>query len=55
MRISPVRASVSIFSNAMFNLMAERYAQDMLILAVSFVLFTAAGFFAYRKRGAAYE
>ncbi|MBO4324038.1 MAG: ABC transporter permease [Lachnospiraceae bacterium] len=55
MRISPVRASVSIFSNAMFNLMEERYVQDMLILAVSFALFTAAGFFAYRKRGEAYE
>ncbi|MBO4697186.1 MAG: ABC transporter permease [Lachnospiraceae bacterium] len=55
MRISPFRASVSIFSNAMFNLMIERYAQDMLVLLAAFVLFTAAGFFAYRKRGVPYE
>ena len=55
MRISPFRASVSIFSNAMFNYMSERYAQDMLILFVSFIVFMTAGFFAYRKRGVPYE
>ena len=55
MRISPFRASVSIFSNAMFNLMIERYTQDMLVLLVACVLFLAAGFLAYRKRGVSYE
>ena len=55
MKISPFRASISIFSNAMFNYMAERYSRDMLVLFLSFVLFAVAGFFAYRKRGAAYE
>ena len=55
MRISPFRASVSIFSNAMFNLMIERYAEDMLVLLTAFILFLTAGFFAYRKRGALYE
>ena len=55
MRISPLRASVSIFSNAMFNLMAERYVQDILVLSVSAVVFAAAGFIAYRKRGAQHE
>lgn len=55
MRISPFRASVSIFSNAMFNLMIERYTQDMLVLLTAFILFLTAGFFAYRKRGVPYE
>ncbi len=55
MRISPFRASVSIFSNAMFNLMIERYAEDMLVLLTAFILFLTAGFFAYRKRGVLYE
>ena len=55
MRISPFRASVSIFSNSMFNLMAERYVQDILVLSVSAVVFAAAGFIAYRKRGAHHE
>ncbi|MBO4280774.1 MAG: ABC transporter permease [Lachnospiraceae bacterium] len=55
MRISPLRASVSIFSNAMFNLMAERYVQDILVLSVSAAVFAAAGFFAYRKGGMQHE
>lgn len=52
MRISPFRASVSIFSNAMFNLVVERYTYDMLILLAAFVIFSVAGFVMYRKRSA---
>ncbi len=51
MRISPFRASVSIFSNAMFQHVAERYTQDMLILLISFLVFAIAGFVIYMKRG----
>ena len=52
MRISPFRASVSIFSNAMFNFVAERYVFDLCILAAAFAIFFAAGFLIYRKRSA---
>ena len=52
MRISPFRASVSIFSNAMFNFVAERYVFDLCILAAAFLIFFAAGFLIYRKRSA---
>ena len=52
MRISPFRASVSIFSNGMFNLMIERYAFDMFVLFSAFVIFSAAGFVIYMKRSA---
>ena len=52
MRISPFRASVSIFSNAMFNFVAERYVFDLCILFGAFVIFSVAGFLIYRKRSA---
>ena len=52
MRISPFRASVSIFSNAMFNFVAERYVFDLCILAAAFAIFFAAGFLIYFKRSA---
>lgn len=52
MRISPFRAAVSLFSNAMFNFVAERYMYDLFILAAAFVCFAVAGFFVYRKRSA---
>ncbi|MCR5847242.1 MAG: ABC transporter permease [Lachnospiraceae bacterium] len=52
MRISPFRASVSIFSNAMFNFVAERYTFDLFILFCAFAIFSVAGFIIYRKRSA---
>ncbi|MBP5493478.1 MAG: ABC transporter permease [Lachnospiraceae bacterium] len=52
MRISPFRAGVSIFSNAMYTLMTERYVMDMLVLLGAFVVFFIAGFVIYRKRSA---
>lgn len=52
MRISPFRASVSIFSNAMFNFVAERYIYDLMILLAAFVIFSVIGFIVYRKRSA---
>ena len=51
MEISPLRASVSIFSNALFTLVPERYFTDMFILLASFIVFTICGFFVYLKRG----
>ncbi|MBO4901477.1 MAG: ABC transporter permease [Lachnospiraceae bacterium] len=53
LHFSPVRACVSIFSNAMFKMIPERYEQDLLILATAFVVFLAAGLAAYMKRGRA--
>ncbi|MBO6089593.1 MAG: ABC transporter permease [Lachnospiraceae bacterium] len=52
MRISPFRASVSIFSNAMVNFVTERYGFELCILAAAFAIFFAAGFLIYRKRSA---
>ena len=51
MRISPFRACVSIFANAMFQQATGRYLQDMLVLLVSFLVFAGAGFAVYMKRG----
>ena len=51
MEISPLRASLSIFSNALFTLVPERYIMDMIILLASFVVFTICGFAVYLKRG----
>ena len=50
-RISPFRACVSIFSNAMFQQATQRYGLDLLILLISFLVVTGAGFAAYMKRG----
>lgn len=51
MEISPLRASLSIFSNALFTLVPERYIMDMIILLASFIVFTICGFAVYLKRG----
>ena len=51
MEISPLRASVSIFSNALFTMVPERYFTDMFILLASFIVFTICGFVVYMKRG----
>ena len=51
MRISPFRACVSIFSNALFQDVTLRYTQDMLVLLSAFLLLATAGFFVYVKRG----
>ncbi|MBR4168809.1 MAG: ABC transporter permease [Lachnospiraceae bacterium] len=50
-RISPLRACVSIFSNAMFQDVSARYQTDIMILALSFLVFFLAGFLVYRERG----
>lgn len=51
MQISPLRAGISLFSNAMFQLVPQRYLLDMLILLGCFVVFTLSGFAVYMKRG----
>lgn len=51
-RISPFRASVSIFSNGLFNLVVERFMFDMIILFAAFMIFSVTGFVIYRKRSA---
>ncbi|MBR3637432.1 MAG: ABC transporter permease [Lachnospiraceae bacterium] len=50
-RISPFRACVSIFSNALFQNMTERYTVDMLILFAAFFIFAALSFVFYVRRG----
>ena len=50
-RISPFRACVSIFSNAMFQNMTDRYAFDMLLLFAAFLIFAILGFVFYMRRG----
>lgn len=51
MEISPIRASISIFSNALFRMVEERYTMDMLVLLAAFILFTLSGFAVYLIRG----
>ena len=51
MEISPLRASISIFSNALFRMVEERYNVDMLVLLAAFILFTLSGFVVYLIRG----
>jgi len=51
MEISPLRASVSIFSNSLFTMVPERYFTDMVILLASFIVFAICGFVVYLKRG----
>ncbi|MBP5493886.1 MAG: ABC transporter permease [Lachnospiraceae bacterium] len=51
MEISPLRASLSIFSNALFEMVPERYFMDMFVLLASFIVFTICGFVVYMKRG----
>lgn len=50
-RISPFRACVSIFSNALFQNMTGRYTVDMLILFAAFFIFAALSFVFYVRRG----
>ena len=50
-RLSPFRACVSIFSNALFQNMTGRYATDMLILFIAFLIFATLGFVFYMRRG----
>ena len=50
LRFSPLRAAISVFSNSMFDEISARYRQDMLILLVACVIFTAAGCINYIRK-----
>ena len=50
LRLSPLRAAVSVFSNSMFREVPARYRQDMLILLIACVIFMAAGCLNYIRR-----
>ncbi|MCR5221246.1 MAG: ABC transporter permease [Lachnospiraceae bacterium] len=50
LRLSPLRAAVSVFSNAMFREVTVRYRQDMLVLLAACVIFMTAGCLNYIRR-----
>ena len=49
--LMPVRASISLFSNGLFELELHRYLHDIGIVAISFVILVIPAFFVFRKRG----
>ena len=51
MEISPLRSSISIFSNALFKMVEERFTMDILVLISMFIIFVIAGFTVYMIRG----
>lgn len=51
LQVMPLRAAVSLFSNAMFKLVQVRYKQDMLVLFAAFLIFASSGFLVYLRRG----